>query len=202
LAAYIDLYARHGHAGAAVLDEPDLSRDLARLRARADLVVVALHIGDNYAPPQAAQLDWARHAVDAGADLVVEHHPHVAHPVAVYRGRAIALSLGNYAFGTPGRFAAREPPDVFGVGLLAVAHARRCPAGGAAFDRLELVPLAVQNQRVRYRPEPLHGPELAGVLARLRAASAPLGADVAVAGERGVVTLPGCAAAGAPAVQP
>jgi poly-gamma-glutamate synthesis protein (capsule biosynthesis protein) len=190
---YVDLYARHGHAGAAMLAEPDFDRDVRRLRARADLVVVALHAGDNYAPPSRAQLDWARRAIDAGADLVVEHHPHVAHPVAVYRGRAIALSLGNYAFGTPGRFPARDPaPDIFGVGLLAVAHARRCAAGGAAFDRLELVPIAVHNQRVRYRPEPLHGPALADVLARLRAASAPLGADVVPVGERGVVTLPGC----------
>jgi capsule synthesis protein PGA_cap len=193
LDVYVDLYARHGHAGAAMLAEPDLDRDVRRLRARADLVVVALHAGDNYAPPSRAQLDWARRAIDAGADLVVEHHPHVAHPVAVYRGRAIALSLGNYAFGTPGRFSARDPaPDIFGVGLLAVAHARRCAAGGAAFDRLELVPIAVHNQRVRYRPEPLHGRELADVLARLRTASAPLGADVVPVGERGVVTLPGC----------
>lgn len=191
---YVDLYARAGHAGAAVAAEPDLARDIARLRARADLVVVALHAGDNYGRPTRAQLDWGRRAIDAGADLVVEHHPHVAHPVALYRGRPILLSLGNYAFGTLGRFAPRDPaPDIFGVGLLAVAHARRCASGGAAFDRLELVPIAVHNQRVHYRPEPLHGPELADVLGRLRAASQPLGADVAPKGERGVVTLPGCA---------
>ncbi len=191
---YVDLYARSGHPGAAVAAEPDLERDVARLRARADLVVVSFHAGDNYARPTPSQLAWARRAIDAGADLVVEHHPHVAHPVAMYRGRAILLSLGNFAFGTLGRFPERDPaPDVFGVGLLALAHARRCAQGGAAFDRLELVPVAVHNQRVRYRPEPLHDAELAATLGRIAAASAPLGADVRKEGERGVVTLPGCA---------
>ena len=73
--------------------------------------------------------------MDAGADLVVVHHPHVAHPVdGLYGGVPILLSLGNYAFGTPGRFHRRADPDVLDLGLCAVAHACRCPGGGAAFD--------------------------------------------------------------------
>ena len=44
-----------------------------------------------------------------------------------------------------GRFFRRADPDLFDVGLLAVARGRRCPGGGAAFDRLELVPLAVSH---------------------------------------------------------
>ena len=84
----------------------------------------------------------------------------MAQPIAMYHGRAIALSLGNYAFGTLGRFSSRVEPELLDVGLLALAHARRCPGGGAAFDRLELVPLGVHNDRVRYRPEPLTGREL------------------------------------------
>ena len=191
--AYMDLFARARHPGVAMAAEPDLALDVARLRARADLVVVSFHIGDNYAPPTRAQRRWAERAIDAGADLVVEHHPHVAQPVAMYRGRPVVLSLGNYAFGTPGRFFRRADPDLLDLGLLALAHARRCPSGGAAFDRLELVPLAVHNDRVRYRPEPLAGRELATALDRLRESSQRWGADVRADSGRAVVTLPGCA---------
>ena len=191
--AYLDLFARARHAGVAMAAEPDLARDIARLRARADLVVVSFHAGDNYAPPTRAQRRWAERAIDDGADLVVEHHPHVAQPIAMYRGRAIALSLGNYAFGTPGRFFRRADRDLFDLGLIALAHARRCPSGGAAFDRLELVPIAVHNERVRYRPEPLAGRELATALDRLRESSERWGADVRTDSGRAVVTLAGCA---------
>jgi poly-gamma-glutamate synthesis protein (capsule biosynthesis protein) len=189
---YLGLFARAHHPGVAMAAEPDLARDIARLRARADLVVVSFHAGDNYAPPTRAQRRWAERAIDDGADLVVEHHPHVAQPIALYKGRAIALSLGNYAFGTPGRFFRRADPDMLDLGLLALAHARRCPSGGAAFDRLELVPIAVHNERVRYRPEPLVDRELAAAIDRLRAASARWGAEVRAENGRAVVTLAGC----------
>lgn len=189
---YLGQFARARHAGVAALAEPDLDRDVARLRARADLVVVSLHAGDNYAAPRASQLRWARRAVDAGADLVVEHHPHVAQPVAMYRGRAILLSLGNYAFGTPGRFERFHAADALDVGLFAIAHARRCDVG-AAFDRVELVPLVVHNEQVRYRPEPESGDELHATLARLAKMSARYGALVSDENGRGVVTLAGCA---------
>jgi len=36
--------------------------------------------------------------IDAGADLVVGHHPHVVQPVEKYRERWIAYSLGNFIF--------------------------------------------------------------------------------------------------------
>jgi len=193
---YMDLFARAHRGGVAMAAEPDLARDIARLRARgAELVVVSFHVGDNYAPPTRAARRWAERAIDDGADLVIDHHPHVAHPIAMYKGRAIALSLGNYAFGTPGRFFRRADPDMFDLGLLALAHARRCPSGGAAFDRLELVPMAVHNERVHYRPEPLIGVELATALKKLRDASLRFGADVRDIDGRGVVTLPGCAPA-------
>jgi poly-gamma-glutamate synthesis protein (capsule biosynthesis protein) len=184
---WVDQFARRGHPGVAALRQPELARDIARLRARADLVVVQLHIGDNYAPPTARALAWSRRAIDAGADLVVNHHPHVAHPIASFGGRAIVLSLGNYAFGT-------EANDKLDYGLLAFARARRCPGGGAAFERVEIVPLAVQNGRVQYRPEPLIGPELDHELAQLRAQSATYGAALTVEDGRAVLALAGCGA--------
>src|SRR5262249_6761222 len=112
---WVDQFARPGHPGVAATREPELRRDIARLRARADLVVVQLHTGDTSAPPTADTIAWSRRAIDDGADLVVNHHPHVAHPALLHRGRAILLSLGNYAFGT-------EANDALDYGLVAFAR--------------------------------------------------------------------------------
>ena len=40
---------------------------------------------------------FARRMVDAGADLVLGHGPHVVRAVERYKGRLIAYSLGNFA---------------------------------------------------------------------------------------------------------
>ena len=39
---------------------------------------------------------WARAVIDAGADAVVGHGPHVLRGIEFYRGRPIAYSLGNF----------------------------------------------------------------------------------------------------------
>jgi poly-gamma-glutamate synthesis protein (capsule biosynthesis protein) len=42
--------------------------------------------------------EFARAAVDAGADVVVGHGPHVLRGIEIYRGRPILYSLGNFIF--------------------------------------------------------------------------------------------------------
>jgi poly-gamma-glutamate synthesis protein (capsule biosynthesis protein) len=177
LRAYLDLFAHRGHGGAAPLTDAGLAEDIARLRPRVDMLVVALHLGTNYAPPRASTVRWSERAIDLGADLVVDHHPHVAHPVMLHRKKPILLSLGNYAFGTPGH------PEL-DYGYLAIAH-----LSGRRLDRVELVPLAVQNARVGFRPFPLDGQERDRALARLRAESAPLGAALQIGSGRAVLVL-------------
>jgi poly-gamma-glutamate synthesis protein (capsule biosynthesis protein) len=174
---YVDEFARPGHAGAAALSERALREDLARLRPLVDVLVVSLHAGYNYRPPQPATIAWSRRAVELGADLVVDHHPHVAHPLMLYRGRPIALSLGNYAFGTPG-----HPELDYGLLLFAHVAERR-------LDRIELVPLAVQNARVHFQPVPLIGDEQTAALERLKVESRPLGAELSIEGGRAILAL-------------
>jgi poly-gamma-glutamate synthesis protein (capsule biosynthesis protein) len=76
-----------------------LRADVAALRARVDLVVVALHKGLGHVRARLAQYerDVAHVAVDAGADVVVGHHAHILRGVEVYRGRPIFHGLGNFA---------------------------------------------------------------------------------------------------------
>lgn len=73
---------------------------LARLAdGRADVRIVTLHWGDEYVPtPSPAQVRLGRALVDAGATLVLGHHPHALQPVEVRGGSLIAYSLGNFLF--------------------------------------------------------------------------------------------------------
>jgi poly-gamma-glutamate capsule biosynthesis protein CapA/YwtB (metallophosphatase superfamily) len=62
-------------------------------------VIVSVHWGYEYelrADP--AQHDAAQAMLDAGADLVIGHHPHVVQGSWVSEGRFVAYSLGNFVF--------------------------------------------------------------------------------------------------------
>ena len=83
----------------ALADPAVLCRDVAELRKRADVVIVSMHHGIEYMPkPSAVQIAFAHAAIDAGATLVIGHHPHVVQPEEDYRGGLIFYSLGNFVF--------------------------------------------------------------------------------------------------------
>ncbi len=69
------------------------------LKNSADLLVVSLHWGNEYESVSNEPQRLLGHAlIDAGADLVVGHHPHVAQEVERYHNGWIAYSLGNFVF--------------------------------------------------------------------------------------------------------
>jgi poly-gamma-glutamate synthesis protein (capsule biosynthesis protein) len=78
--------------------EEEILRDVACLRADVDCVIVSLHWGEEFVlVPSTKEVELAHAIVDAGASVILGHHPHVARPVERYRGAVIAYSLGNFA---------------------------------------------------------------------------------------------------------
>jgi poly-gamma-glutamate synthesis protein (capsule biosynthesis protein) len=76
-----------------------MARDVEALAKRCDVVIVSMHHGIEYQPrPSAAQIAFAHAAIDAGAKLVIGHHPHVIQTVEKYREGLIYYSLGNFVF--------------------------------------------------------------------------------------------------------
>ncbi len=82
---------------------PDaVQADVQAVRDEVDQVIVQLHAGTEYAAgPSPDQVRFARAAIDAGADLVVGHHPHVTQTVERYRDGLIVYSLGDALFDIP-----------------------------------------------------------------------------------------------------
>jgi poly-gamma-glutamate synthesis protein (capsule biosynthesis protein) len=71
-------------------------------RAQCDFLVVSIHWGIEYAPaPRPEDVDMAHKMLEAGASVIVGHHPHVLQPVETYttqdaRNTVIFYSLGNF----------------------------------------------------------------------------------------------------------
>ena len=74
--------------------------DVARTAELVDVPVVSFHWGvEKNHEPEPYQVDLAHAAIDAGAKLVIGHHPHVLQGIEVYNGGVILYSLGNFIFG-------------------------------------------------------------------------------------------------------
>ncbi|HWV39503.1 MAG TPA: CapA family protein [Vulgatibacter sp.] len=86
-----------------LLDEAEAKRRIAEARDQgADLVVLSIHWGVEYeTAPRKQEIALAHRLVDAGADVILGHHPHVLQPVEIVQaadGRVglVAYSLGNF----------------------------------------------------------------------------------------------------------
>ncbi|MEV6523308.1 CapA family protein [Longispora sp. NPDC051575] len=97
--------------GASLLDVPKAAELVRKAATQADLVVVQMQIGaegaayahvkpgtENFLGENRGDpITFARAMVDAGADLIIGHGPHVLRGMEFYKGRLIAYSLGNFS---------------------------------------------------------------------------------------------------------
>lgn len=95
-----DLYNATGKlAGIANMDILTAKRDVTELKKQVDVVIVQMHAGVEYVTtPNKQQKDFAHAVVDAGADIVIGHHPHWVQVTEIYQGKPILYSLGNLVF--------------------------------------------------------------------------------------------------------
>jgi poly-gamma-glutamate capsule biosynthesis protein CapA/YwtB (metallophosphatase superfamily) len=116
----------------AVMDVARMRADVADLKTRADVAIVSMHAGIEYSPrPNAQQTEFAHQAVEAGASVVVGHHPHVVEPWERYRDGVIFYSLGNLVFDQMQRVETQH-----GVLGEVVFH-------GMAIERARVIPLDI-----------------------------------------------------------
>lgn len=106
---------------------------IASARAKADLVLVSVHWGLEYAPaPTPREKMLAHQWVEAGADLVIGHHPHVIQPAEVItrspsgRTALVLYSLGNALFDQ------HSPPETCRGVLILVTAGRQGISGWQA----------------------------------------------------------------------
>jgi len=98
-------YENAGAGNYVAFQNPDaIVAEIEKLKVRNDIdwILVSLHSGAEYIEkPTQNTVNLAKRFIDAGADAILGHHPHVPLPIDVYKGKPIFYSLGNFAFWQP-----------------------------------------------------------------------------------------------------
>jgi poly-gamma-glutamate synthesis protein (capsule biosynthesis protein) len=114
--------------GVAPCDPMFMRKALTAARAKADIVIAALHDGLEYSDvPPARTRSRFRFLAENGADVVVGHHPHVLQGLEWHDQTPIAYSLGDFLFNNSLPHVAARNFSRMALGRLAPEEVRRDP---------------------------------------------------------------------------
>ncbi len=152
-------------------------KDIQRLKRENDLVIVSCHWGEELREtPKPYQIKLAHRLINAGADVVLGHHPHVVQGIELYRGKLIAYSLGNFIFGS-------YSENVRDSMILSLEFARDTLMGG------QIYPISVYNREVNFQPQLLKGESRQRFIDRLNQLSRELNSGSDVISNDGIIKI-------------
>jgi len=162
-------WASERRAGTAFADARFVKEDVASARRVADRVVVLVHWGrEKSYDLRDYQVEVARAAADAGADLVIGTHPHIPQGVQVIGRTVVAYSIGDGVFGgSPRR-------NVASIVL-------RVLFGPEGLRTVEFLPLETSNEKTSGAPKFQEGEQARKTLDLVKDLSARLGTKMALA---------------------
>jgi poly-gamma-glutamate synthesis protein (capsule biosynthesis protein) len=203
---------------ASAKDIAAIVRWIEEARGLSDLVLVSLHAheqgADKEIPAEFIPL-FARQMIDAGADIVAGHGPHLLRGMEIYKGKPIFYSLGNFL--GQNELVPKMPADAYerfraDPGLTpGQVYQKRTnnDQGGFPADRrfwesvlpeltyeagvlkgIELIPISLGWKEARHRrgrPRLAGAEEGRAILERFAALSKPFGTEIDVAGSRVVL---------------
>jgi poly-gamma-glutamate capsule biosynthesis protein CapA/YwtB (metallophosphatase superfamily) len=160
-APHVNFFPYPGESGGAPgADEATVLTAVKSARAQCDLLVVSIHWGIEYSPaPRPEDVDLAHKFLEAGASVVVGHHPHVLQPMETYRtqdGRTtlIFYSLGNFLSNQSRSYVDGLNPDTEGdprdemIGLFSAVRKDYGPAGiRVELGHVGFLPMWEENNR-------------------------------------------------------
>lgn len=157
----VEFFAAHNRPGTAPGIEKFFVEDIRRARQEADYVIVSFHWGTEGAMDiQPYQRAVAHKAIDAGADVILGHHPHVLRGIERYKTGIVFYSLGNFTFASKGRSA-----DASAIVRLRLGDEKR---------EAELLPVDILHRRVGFQPHPASTAQAEGIIEHLNTLSIPL----------------------------
>ena len=116
----------------------------------AELIIVAAHWGNEgkYRPNQQQQ-DVGKALIDAGANIIYGHHPHVLQKIEEYNGGIIYYSLGNFSFGGN-----RSPKDKDSA--IIQQEVIRDREGNVTLGEMTIIPCSISSvdEYNNYQPTP------------------------------------------------
>lgn len=141
-------YASGDAGGVNVLSTEQVGSVVEALRQEhANLFVIAYpHWGDNYRLATDRQRMQGQAMIDAGVDLILGHGAHMLQEFERYRDRWIGYGLGNFVFGSPGRYAMKGAPPYGAIAVLMLS-----PAASGIAVKLRIYPIFLNNLITNYQ---------------------------------------------------
>jgi poly-gamma-glutamate capsule biosynthesis protein CapA/YwtB (metallophosphatase superfamily) len=158
---HVNFFPYPGESGGAPgMDEAGVLEAIKQARAKCDLLVVSIHWGIEYAPaPRPEDVETAHKMLEAGASVIVGHHPHVLQPVETYktqdgRDTVIFYSLGNFLSNQSRNYVDGLMPDKDGdprdemIGLFSAVRKDYGPGGvRVELGHVGILPVWGENNR-------------------------------------------------------
>jgi poly-gamma-glutamate synthesis protein (capsule biosynthesis protein) len=180
------VFAADGRPGIVPMDPFLIKEDIGKLRPQVDYVMVAIH----WATSRSAEVSplnraFAHELIDAGADVILGHHPPHPKGIEVYHGKVILYAPSNVLRGHNG--------PALDDGYLA-----RFTLGPKSVEKIEVLPIVGKGQpeghtgpydSKLFQPTLMQGAEARRLLEDLRNRSAALDTTMAIDGEKGVITV-------------
>jgi poly-gamma-glutamate synthesis protein (capsule biosynthesis protein) len=151
--------------------------DIQKAKTMADYVIVSFHWSDElHFYPSDYQKIYGRKCIDAGASVVIGHHPHVLQGLEVYKKGLIAYSLGNFVFGS-------RSTRVKDSMILSIEYDKN------GLIQAKLYPVNVNNPEVEYQTKLRHGADAERVLQDLRTYSKEFHTIIQSQGDVGIIKI-------------
>ncbi len=174
--AYTDLSFAHGSYSKVDRGLTELRAQITETANNCNLLVVSYHWGEEYRrKPTSRQVQVAHASIEAGADVVLGHHPHVLEGVGIYQERPIFYSMGNFVFDQ--RSGERMESAIFDLYY----------TQGRGW-RVEVTPVWIPRSRLG--PEYATGERQDRILSRFQQMSADLGTEVQIRDGRAYISCP------------
>lgn len=141
-------YADGSRAGVNRLSINHVEATIEALRkADPEVFIIAFpHWGRNYRWETDRQRKTADRLMKAGIDLIIGHGSHNLQRVESYQGRWIVYGLGNFVFGSPGRYAAQKAHPYSLIARLVLSGTAERPK-----TALRLYPILTDNRATGYQ---------------------------------------------------
>ena len=180
------VFAAEGRPGVVPMDPFLMKEDIRKLRPQVDYVLVAIH----WATSRSADISpdnrkFAHDLIDAGADVILGHHPPHPKGIEVYRGKVILYAPSNVLRG----HSTLDADD----GYLA-----RFTIGKKSVEKVEVLPIAGKGQpeghtgpydAKLFQPFLMQGSSAKKLLEGIRGRSAALDTPMQIDGDKGVITV-------------
>ena len=180
------VFAADGRPGIVPMDPFLIKEDIRKLRPQVDYVLVAIHWATNnkynISPDNRK---FAHDLIDAGADVILGHHPPHPKGIEVYHGKVILYAPSNVLRG----HTTLNSDD----GYLA-----RFTIGKKSVEKIEVLPIAGKGQpeghtgtydAKLFQPYLMQGSSAKQLLEGVRSRSAALDTPMQIEGDKGVITI-------------